>query len=359
MRQVPPFFLFTLVSCVVSLSPAFVRAAETVGAPACAPSSAVKALLQKVSAAGNPLDSLTRENAPQLWLRREQDAKKIIKPLMGVTIKDVMVPARNHQIPIRIYRPAKPAARKLPTLLFFHGGGWTLGSIATYDSLARALAAKTPAVVVSVDYRLAPEQPFPAGLLDAQLAFEWALRNIDELGGDPGRIGVAGDSGGGNLATIVARKARAEGTALKLQALFYPSVHLARMDTPSYEANGKGYLLTKKSVETFRQLYAPKEEDWVKPDVSPLLAADEELAKLPPTFLLVVGCDPLRDEGLAYGLKLRANGVAVTTSGKEGMVHGFLNFFNGAATPELSREAERVVDEIAKWLRENFARPHV
>jgi acetyl esterase len=322
---------------------------------ACEPDPAIQEVLEKVKQAGNPLDSLSRENAAQLWRRRELDAKKTIRSIPLASVRDVAVPARNHQIPVRIYQPARKKG-KLPTLVFFHGGGWTLGSIAAYDSLARALASRASAMVISVDYRLAPEFPFPAGLDDAQLAFEWVVRNLGELGGDSARLGVAGDSGGGNLATVVARKARQEGIPLKLQALFYPSVDLSNLDRASHRANGEGRLLTKKSLETFRDLYTPNEQERVQPDVSPLFTADAELAKLPRTYLLVLGCDPLRDEGLAYGERLSANGVPVTTHVDNSMVHGFLNFYNGGAAPAASRAAEPLLDGIAKWLRDNFAR---
>lgn len=321
----------------------------------CQPAPAVKAVLEKVNAAGNALDSMDDKKVAQLWLRRELDAKKIIAPIPVASVKDIAVPARNHQIPVRVYHP-KPG-KKLPVLVFFHGGGWSIGSIATYDSFARALAAKTPAVVVSVDYRLAPEHPYPAGLQDAQLAFEWVYRNAADLGGDPAKIGVAGDSGGGNLATVVARKSGEEGITLKLQALFYPSVNLASTEGGSFVENGTGYLLTKKSVDAFRDFYVPAKEDWKSPDVSPLLTDEAALAKLPHTYLLVVGCDPLRDEGLAYGAKLRNQNVPVDIVMKSRMVHGFLNFFNGAAAPEMAREVSPTVDEITEWLGKAFARP--
>ncbi|RYZ94429.1 MAG: alpha/beta hydrolase, partial [Proteobacteria bacterium] len=206
----------------------------------CRPEPAIQDLLNLVNAAGNPLDLLTRENAAQTWMVRELDSKKIIRAIPVASVRDSIVPARNHQIPIRIYNP-KPKAKKLPILVYIHGGGWTLGSLAAYDNIARGLATKVGAIVVTVDYRLAPEHPFPAGIDDARLAFEWVLRNATELGGDAKNIGLAGDSGGATLATVIARKTAEAGFPVKLQALFYPATNLSAMDTASYVANGEGY----------------------------------------------------------------------------------------------------------------------
>ncbi len=158
-----------------------------------------------------------------------------------------MIPAENRQIPVRVYTPFHTARDvKLPILIFIHGGGWTLGSITTYDSIARGLANKIPAIVVSVEYRLAPENPFPAGLEDALAAAQWVIENAGNLGGDPARIGIAGDSGGGNLATVVIRRALKRDIRFAFQALFYPSIDIASMNYPSYDQYGDGYLLTKK-----------------------------------------------------------------------------------------------------------------
>jgi len=220
---------------------------QSVGAaerPPYQPAPEFRDFLEALNQAGNPLDSMTAESVPGLWLSREVDARKILQPIPVGGIRDLCVPARNHQIPIRIYTPRdKKLARsgQLPILVYFHGGGWTLGSIATYDSITRALANEIPALVISVDYRLAPEHPFPAGTEDAYLAMEWVARNAEEIGGDPARIAVAGDSGGGALATVTARKAKQAGMSIVFQALFYPSTDISRTDYPSYDQYGQGY----------------------------------------------------------------------------------------------------------------------
>ena len=333
---------------------------QTVGAaerPPYQPAPELRDFLKALNQIGNDLDSMTAESVPGLWLSREVNARKVLKSIPMESIRDSCVPARNCQIPIRIYTPRdKKLARsgKLPILVYLHGGGLTLGSIATYDSITRALANEIPALVISVDYRLAPEHPFPAGAEDAYLAMEWVARNAEEIGGDPRRIAVAGDSGGGTLATVTARKVKQAGMSIVFQALFYPSTDISRTDYPSYDQYGQGYLLTKKSVESFRKFYLPNLHDWTNPDASPLRASNDDLAVLPPTLIIVAGCDPLREEGIAYARKLRDNGVPVTSRTDEEMIHGFLIFYNSALTPAISRRVEPVLQDAAAAIRNAF-----
>ena len=333
------------------------QSVDTAGRPPYQPAPELRDFLKGLNQVGNPLDSMTAESAPGLWLREVVDARKVLESIPVESIRDLCVPARNHQIPIRIYTPRdKKLARsgKLPILVYLHGGGWTLGSIASYDSITRALADEIPALVISVDYRLAPEHPFPAGTEDAYLAMEWVARNAEEIGGDPARIAVAGDSGGGNLATVTARKAKRAGISIVFQALFFPSTDISRTDSPSYDQYGQGYLLTKKSVESFRKFYLPNPHDWTNPDASPLRASNDDLAVLPPTLIIVAGCDPLREEGIAYARKLRDNGVPVTCRTEEEMIHGFLSFYNSALTPALSHRVEPILQHAADAIREAF-----
>ncbi len=313
--------------------------------------------LKALNAMGNALDSMTAESVPGLWLTQEVNARKSLKAIPMQGIRDSCVPARNHQIPIRIYTPRdKKLARdgKLPILVYLHGGGGTLGSIATYDSVTRALANEIPALVISVEYRLAPEHPFPAGAEDAYLAMEWVARNVEEIGGDPARIAVAGDSAGGTLATVTARKAKQAGISIVYQVLFYPSTDISRTDYPSYDQFGHGYLLTKKSVKSFRKFYLPNPHDWTNPDASPLRASNVDLAVLPPTLIIVAGCDPLREEGIAYARKLRDNGVHVNSRIEKEMIHGFLKFYNSSLTPAISHLVEPVLKDAAAAIRNAF-----
>jgi acetyl esterase len=285
---------------------------------------------------------------------RTSPARKVLAAIPVAQVRDLCVPARNHQIPLRIYTPADKELKcngKLPILVYYHGGGWALGSIATYDSLTRALTNKIPALVISVDYRLAPEQPFPTAVDDAYLAIEWVARNAEDLRGDSTRIAVAGDSAGGTLATVVALKAKKAGIPVVYQALFYPSVDIGNTDYASYGEYGHGFLLTKKAVETFRMFYLPNVRDWNSAEASPLRASNAEIGLLPPALILVAGCDVLRDEGLAYARKLRDNRVPVTCWTKKGMIHGFLSFYNNPLSPAASRLVEPVLDDAAAEIR--------
>jgi acetyl esterase len=314
------------------------------------PAAEFQRVLDDLERLGNPLDQMTAENVGDLWLLRETLAGKILRPIGLAAVRDVCIPARDRQIPLRIYTPAK--ADRPPVLVYYHGGGWSLGSIATYDSICRKLARDVPALVVSVDYRLAPEHPFPAAVQDAYLALHWVARNADDLGGDGRRLVVAGDSAGGNLATVVAMRVPKEnGPPLTMQALFYPSTDISRTDYPSYRQYGQGFWLTTDAVEKFRRFYLPDARDWSKPEASPLLACDEDLTRLPPTLVMTAGCDVLRDEGQAYADRLRGLGVPVEYRLEPQLIHAGLNLFNSALYPDASHRVEPVLDGLAEAIR--------
>jgi acetyl esterase len=179
-------------------------------------------------------------------------------------------------------------------------------------------------------------------------------KNAKSLGGDPDRIGVCGDSGGGNLATIVTRKSLRDNIQPLFTTLIYPSVDLCKTDYPSHQQFGEGHFLTNKSIESFRDFYLPRKADWTLPDASPLRSADQELANLPPHFIYVAGCDPLRDEGLAYAKRLQELGVLTTVHVEVEQIHGFLAFINSAAAPAASALAEPVFEIIAAEMRNEF-----
>jgi acetyl esterase len=311
-------------------------------------------VLDELERLGNPLDGMTRDNVRDLWLLREALAGRVIRTIPVADVRDLWVPARNHQVPVRVYTPEdRGLARggRLPVLVYYHGGGWSLGSVASYDSLCRALARAAGVVVVSVDYRLAPESPFPAAVEDAQLALWWVARNADALGADAGRLAVGGDSAGGNLATVAALRAQQGGPAVAFQALFYPSTDIARTDYPSYRQYGEGHWLTTRAAETFRGFYLPDPRDWRRPEASPLLAADDDLRRLPPALVLTAGCDPLRDEGHAYAERLRALGVPVEYRLEPELIHAGLSLLNSAFYPDASRRVEPVVSALARAIR--------
>ena len=223
-------------------------------------------------------------------------------------------------VPCRLYRPTDVVP--LGLLVYFHGGGWVLGSIAGSDNLARALANRSGVAVLSVDYRLAPEHPFPAALEDALTATRWAYDPADRLGADRNRLAVGGDSAGGNLAAVVAQLGP---VPLRFQLLLYPVTDL-RGGTASYEEHATGYYLTASEMSWFVGHYLSGGRGAADDArVSPLLADDVTVALTPPALIVTAEYDPLRDDGLAYAERLRAAGVDVTTVHYDSMMHGFVS----------------------------------
>lgn len=238
-------------------------------------------------------------------------------PPASVAREDGRIEGRQGPVAVRIYRPGGPG---LPVLVYYHGGGWVLGSIQTHDGLCGQLAADARCIVVSVDYRMAPEHAFPAAVEDALDAFRWARDQARELGGDPARVAVGGDSAGGNLAAVVSQQCLARGEPGPfLQLLLYPATDLSR-ESPSYASYGEGFYLTRLRMEWFKDLYLRVEER-SDPRASPLLG--RELAGLPPACVATAGFDPLRDEGRAYAEALEAAGVDVVYRNYDGVLHGF------------------------------------
>jgi acetyl esterase len=256
---------------------------------------------------------------------------------------DLMVPGPGGDIPVRVYTP--DAEAPLPILVWLHGGGWAMGSIETYDAPVRALAGAAGALVASVEYRLAPEHRFPAAVDDSLAAVRWAAATGAELGGDPARIAVGGDSAGGNLAAVVARKLRGE-LDLRLQALIYP-VTDGGVNTPSFREFADRYGLTAAGMKRFWELYLDG-TDATDPDASPL--RDPDLAGVAPAYVLTAERDVLRDEGEAYALALRDAGVPVTLRRFDGTIHGF---FRWLAATDVAGQA---IAETGAALRSAFDR---
>ena len=222
------------------------------------------------------------------------------------------------RIAVRAYRPV--SGEVLPALVYFHGGGWTIGDLDTHDVLCRQLANGARCAVFSVDYRLAPESPFPAAVEDCLAATRFVFEKSSSLKIDVSRIAVGGDSAGGNLAAVVALHRQ---RPLAFQLLIYPATE-QRCDTESHRRNGAGYLLTREGIEFFRRCYLPEKKHWADWRASPLLAASH--ADLPPAFVMTAGYDPLRDEGREYAERLAQAGVEVAYREYSDMVHGFLLF---------------------------------
>ncbi len=265
-----------------------------------------------------PLESLTPREA-RAYIRRARAAFAVAGEAVA-RVEDRAIPGPAGPLPIRIYTPRGEAP--FGVLVYFHGGGWVLGDLDMVDALARALANRAGCIVVSVDYRLAPEHPFPAAFDDAYAATCWTVEHAAELGGDAQRIAVGGDSAGGNLAAAVTLAARdLGGPRLVSQLLIYP-VTDQDFTRPSFAAFADGYFLTTAAMKWFWGQYLRDAADAGNPYAAPLRAAS--LRELPPATVVVAGYDPLRDEGEAYARRLHDDGVHVTVRRYPGMVHGFL-----------------------------------
>jgi acetyl esterase len=239
------------------------------------------------------------------------------------SVEDSTIPGPAGEIPIRIYRPDVDGP--IPTMAFFHGGGFVLGSIETHDDQARLICRDAGIVVVSVDYRLAPEHRYPAGFEDCLAATRWVADSAASLGGDAERILVGGDSAGGNLAAAVALATRETGPKLLAQFLIYPGVDFAEdADYPSRVENAEGYFLTADDMFWFRSHYLPDDVDLDDPRNSPIRATS--LAGAPPAVIGTAEFDPLRDEGEAYAKALADAGVEVRLQRYDGLIHGFFAF---------------------------------
>jgi acetyl esterase len=230
-------------------------------------------------------------------------------------IIDQTIPGPHGEIPIRIYRPEATGA--LPILVYYHGGGWVIGNLDVVHSTCTVLTNRAHAVVISVDYRLAPEHPFPAPVDDSIAALEWVHANAAQLSIDPERIAVGGDSAGGNLAAVVALHARDHGPKLVHQLLIYPVTDFLR-ETDSFRENGQGYFLTSDLMHWFGDHYAADPQDW---RASPLRA--ESLSGVAPAHVITAEFDPLRDEGEMYAARLTEAGVDVTLERYDGQLHAF------------------------------------
>ncbi|KQT10470.1 alpha/beta hydrolase [Ramlibacter sp. Leaf400] len=281
-----------------------------------------QALLRLIEEKGiPPTHTLTPEKAREYYLVRRAVTQP--DPPEVALARDLAAPGPGGEIPLRLYRPmGASAAQVLPVLVYYHGGGWVIGNRDSHDVLCRQLANGSGCAVVSVDYRMGPENRFPAAVDDAIAATRWVHANAAQLKLDPARLAVGGDSAGGNLAAVVALEARDRGgLPIAFQLLIYPATD-QRRGWPSHQTNGQGYLLTRDSITYFHDHYIddPKHDlDW---RASPLLHEDH--SKLPPAFVLIAGYDPLRDEGLAYAQKLTEAGSRAALVNFERQIHGFI-----------------------------------
>jgi len=255
-------------------------------------------------------------------------------------VSDRAVPGPDGPIPVRVYRPADGGS--LPVLVWLHGGGWVIGNLDTHDQLCRLLCDATGALVVSVDYRLAPEHKFPAAVDDAVAAYEWATLHVAEIGGDPTRIAIGGDSAGGNLAAVVPLVARDRNLPMpKLQLLVYP-VTDHDFESPSMIDNAKGYGLETEHMDWFFEHYARRASDFDDWRLSPMRAAD--VSGLAPALVITAEMDPLRDQGEAYGRRLAEAGVESEVLRADGLFHGFFGLH--AFVPSAQAVWERAISKL-------------
>jgi acetyl esterase len=303
-------------------------------------------VLEMIRAAGRPpFETLTRDEAREAYTK----SRAVLQPDPEETgeVRDLTAPGPHGDVPLRLYRPHITEPSPLPGLVYYHGGGWLLGNLDSHDVICRRLANAARCVVVSVDYRLAPEQKFPAAVEDCEIATRWVFQQSSSLGVDRARIAVGGDSAGGNLAAVMALMAR-DGTLPRIafQLLVYPATDMA-MTTVSSQTITDGVPLTSKTMKWFIDHYMRDAADMIDWRASPARAAS--LAGVAPALVLTASCDPLRDEGIDYARRLEREGVRVSHLHFSDQIHGFVSM------GRIIRTADVALDMIASVLRKELA----
>ena len=300
-------------------------------------------VLQAARDAGRPpYETLTPPEAREAYLKARETTQP--DPPVMQSVKAISLPGPAGALPARIYTP--PVVRQTdgmaPGLVYFHGGGWVFGNLDSHDVVCRTLAQEAQMIVISVDYRLAPEHKFPAAIDDALAATRWVADNAVQLNIDAARLYVGGDSAGGNLAAIVALDARDNGPELAGQVLIYPATDF-RQDHPSHREPETNALLTHKVMRWFRDHYLNGQDDIDDWRASP--ARIEDLTRLPPAYVITAGADPLRDEGDEYARRLADAGVSVEARTYPGQFHGFITM------GKILRKANEALHDIGIWLK--------
>lgn len=296
--------------------------------------------LAQAAALGNPpLESLPAPVMRQIY-RDQADALGLPAPEIG-KVFERSIPGPVSPLRLRVYEPsAQEAQAPLPVLLFIHGGGFVMGDLQTHDMVCRTLCSHTRMLVVAVDYRLAPEHPFPAAHDDAEAALRWLHTSAATLGADPSRIVIAGDSAGAQLALVAARRVQSPG--VRALGMIYPAATYPNEHSASYQENGEGKFLTKDAMHWFVNTYL----DGHTPEHPDFSLLKSDLAALPTTWVATMGHDPLRDEGHALALRAEAAGVLVTHRHYPGAIHACIHF------SAISPIGPQILADLAQWLRQ-------
>lgn len=267
------------------------------------------------------------------------------KPIPFFNIKNITIDINSKKIPVRIYTPKSEST--LPIVIYSHGGFWIAGNLDTHDSICRKLSQNTNAIVISVDYHLAPENPFPAALTDVYNVLQWAYENSETLDGDRNHIALVGDSAGGNLSAAVSSMSRDNnGPSIDCQVLIYPSTNIFELNSKSWSYFANRFNISKGDMEKYISVYVPKKEDRKDPYASPLLT--EDFNKLPDTLIITAEIDPLRDEGEAYGEKLKKAGIQAEVTRYNGVIHGFIGM------GKITNKADKALNQICLYLQKEF-----
>ncbi|NMM62463.1 alpha/beta hydrolase [Clostridium sp. P21] len=263
-------------------------------------------------------------------------------------IRNITITENSQKIPVRIYTPN--TNNNLPIIIYSHGGFWIAGNLDTHDNVCRKLSEKTKAIVISVDYRLAPENPFPVAVNDVYSILEWTYKNAESIYGDKKHVALAGDSAGGNLSAAVSLMSRDKnGPPISCQVLIYPSTNIFELNSKSWSYLANDLNVSIKDMEKYISLYVPKKEDRKSPYASPLLAKD--FKKLPAALIITAEIDPLRDEGKSYAKKLKDAGNNVEITEYTGVCHGFITM------DKVTKKADKSINEISLYLQKQFQIP--
>lgn len=290
--------------------------------------------------------STNEESIEKIRAHLNRDSTKLSKePIPFSNIKNLTIDINSEKIPVRIYTPE--AGEILPIIIYSHGGSWIAGNLDTHDNVCRKLSQNTKAIVISVDYRLAPENPFPAGLNDVYNVLQWTYKNAKNINGDENHIAIAGDSAGGNLSAAVSLMSKEKNSPrITCQVLIYPSTNIDELNTESWSDFSNDFNISKEEMEKYISLYVPQKEDKKNPYASPLLA--NEFNQLPDTLVITAEIDPLRDEGEAYGNKLKETGIQSEVIRFNGVTHGFITM------DKITDKADEALNKISSYLKNEF-----